>query len=215
MNSNLLIEYFPFKIDEEPGILTESLTNGGKLIVTGTLQRANQLNQNLRIYPKEILKREADSYLKEFVKNRRALGELDHPESSVVNLQNASHIVTDMWWDGDDLKGKVEILETPAGNILKHLFAAKITLGISSRGLGSVKEIHTESNKNAKEVQDDFKLIAFDFVSDPSTHQAFLYPLKESKNLDQMYNEEYYHSRKRIDQLINQIFCEVKNKCTF
>ncbi len=215
MNKDLLIEFFPFKIDQDLQLIKENIKTEKKLIVSGTLQRANQLNQNLRIYPRDILEREAKSYMEDFVKARRALGELDHPESSVVNLQNASHLVTDMWWDKDDLKGTVEILDTPSGNILKQLFAANVTLGISSRGLGSVKEVHIEANKSAKQVQDDFKLIAFDFVSDPSTHRAFLTPIKESRSLNEMYNEDYHVSRKKIDLLINQIFCDIKGKCDF
>lgn len=215
MNEQLLVECIPFIPEEDLSLIKESATPGSKLIVSGTLQRADQLNQNLRIYPKNILEREAKVYMTDFINPRRALGELDHPDSSVVNLQNASHLVIDMWWEGSDLKGKVEILDTPAGNILKKLFAAKVTLGISSRGLGSVREVHSESAKNAKQVQDDFKLIAFDFVSDPSTHNAFLSPMNESKDYSQSKNFKHIASKKKIDSLISQIFCDVKGKCSF
>jgi len=176
MDKRLLVDYIPFQIT--PQQINESINkNGGKLIVSGVLQRADAKNQNGRIYPKETLMREADNYEKTQIKERRALGELDHPDSSVVNLQNASHNVLEMHWDGDDLKGTVEVLGTPSGNILKELFKAGIKLGISSRGLGSVKEI---AEDNTVQVQPDFELIAFDFVSNPSTHGAFLHPVNES-----------------------------------
>ena len=144
------------------------------MIVKGILQRAESKNQNGRIYPKDILAREAKEYSEVQVKERRALGDLDHPDSSVVNLSNVSHNVTEMHWDGDDLVGTVEVLSTPSGNILQELFVYGIRLGISSRGLGTINETNRGS-----EVQDDFELIAFDFVSNPSTHGAFMAPMNE------------------------------------
>ena len=164
---------------KSPEQINESMkTNDGKLIVKGVLQRAEAKNQNGRIYPREILTREAKKYTDIQIKERRALGELDHPDSSVVNLNNVSHNVREMHWDGDDLKGTVEVLSTPAGNILKELFKNNIRLGISSRGLGSVEPVNESGDTVA--VQDDFELIAFDFVSNPSTHGAFLNPVNES-----------------------------------
>ena len=136
----LIVDYLPFEV--QPLQITESIReNNGKLVVRGILQRANSENQNGRIYPKEILVREAKKYHDTFVRERRAMGELDHPESSVVNLANVSHNIKDMAWNNDDLVGTVEVLPTPAGNILKELFKSGIKLGISSRGLGSVKEL--------------------------------------------------------------------------
>ena len=144
------------------GQLNEGTDDPSKpLMVQGVLQRANAKNQNGRVYPKDILEREVKKYDDNFVKERRALGELDHPDSSVVNLQNVSHNVVEMMWNGDDLVGKVEILPTPSGNILKALFKAGVKLGISSRGLGSVRK---NVRENADEVQDDFELIAFDLL---------------------------------------------------
>jgi len=179
MNKQLLVDYTVFEVT--PQAINESLTqNNGKLIVSGVLQRAEAKNQNGRIYPKETLMREAKKYSESFVKERRALGELDHPDSSVVNLNNVSHNVLGMEFKGDDLIGKVEVLGTPAGNILKELFKAGIKLGISSRGMGSVKEVMGEAD-GTLEVQPDFELIAFDFVSNPSTHGAFLSPVNEGK----------------------------------
>ena len=181
----LLVDYLPFEITANA--VNESIAkNNGKLIVTGILQRAEAKNQNGRIYPKDTLVREAKKYTDTFIKQHRALGELDHPESSVVNLQNASHNITEMGWSGDNLIGTVEVLGTPAGNILKELFKAGIKLGISSRGLGSVETVAEDDGGKgdvpAQEVQPDFELIAFDFVSNPSTQGAFMFPMKESVN---------------------------------
>ena len=181
----LLVDYLPFEITANA--VNESIAkNSGKLIVTGILQRAEAKNQNGRIYPKDTLVREAKKYTDTFIKQHRALGELDHPESSVVNLQNASHNITEMGWSGDNLIGTVEVLGTPSGNILKELFKAGIKLGISSRGLGSVETVAEDDDGKgdvpAQEVQPDFELIAFDFVSNPSTQGAFMFPMKESVN---------------------------------
>ncbi len=174
-NLKLLTEWSPWQYTKE--MIEEAKSeNGGKLLMKGVLQKADTLNQNGRVYPRETLMREADQYSSVQIKERRALGELDHPDSSVVNLQNASHNILEMHWSGDDLSGTVEVLGTPAGNILKELFKSGIKLGISSRGLGSVKEIHED---DSVEVQPDFELIAFDFVSNPSTQGAFMHPLSE------------------------------------
>ena len=182
MDKQLLVDYTVFEVS--PQAINESLTqNNGKLIVSGVLQRANAKNQNGRIYPREILAREAKNYSNVQIKERRALGELDHPDSSVVNLNNVSHNIREVHWEGDDLLGTVEVLSTPAGNILKELFKSGIKLGISSRGLGSVEPVNESDGTVA--VQNDFELIAFDFVSNPSTHGAFLYPMNESVNNQQ------------------------------
>jgi len=179
MDKELLVDYTVFEVTSQQ--INESLSqNNGTLIVKGTLQRAESKNQNGRIYPKDTLMREAANYAGTFIKERRALGELDHPDSSVVNLANVSHNIREMSWQGNDLIGVVEVLPTPAGNILKELFKSGIRLGISSRGMGSVKEVMREGGETL-EVQPDFELIAFDFVSNPSTHGAFLSPVNESK----------------------------------
>tara|TARA_R100000005_G_C4958815_1_gene176377 strand:- start:12 stop:641 length:630 start_codon:yes stop_codon:yes gene_type:complete len=206
MSKNLLVDYIPFEVT--PQQINESLSkNGGRLIVKGVLQRAEAKNQNGRVYPKETLMREAEKYSKVQISERRALGELDHPDSSVVNLNNASHNVLEMHWDGNDLLGTVEVLGTPAGNILKELFKSGIKLGISSRGLGSVKEIHEDEGQDTVEVQPDFELIAFDFVSNPSTHGAFLSPTNESKLNESVgtRNGTCCHDCK-IEDIINDIF---------
>jgi hypothetical protein len=181
MSKQLLVDYTVFEVS--PQQINESLTqNNGKLVVQGVLQRAEAKNHNGRVYPKDTLVREAKKYAGTFIKERRALGELDHPDSSVVNLNNVSHNVLGMNWQGNDLVGTVEVLSTPSGNILKELFKCGIKLGISSRGMGSVKEVFGEGD-NTLEVQPDFELIAFDFVSNPSTHGAFLSPVNEGKGV--------------------------------
>ena len=127
------------------------------------------------------------------------MGELDHPESSVVNLSNVSHNITEMDWNGDDLVGTVEVLPTPSGNILKELFKSGIRLGISSRGMGSVESVN---ESGAQEVQDDFELIAFDFVSNPSTHGAFMYPMHESVDKNIAVRDTKYG---KVEAVINDI----------
>ena len=195
MNKKLLVDVRPFEISRQK--IDESIKeNDGRLVVKGVLQRAESKNQNGRVYPREVLLKEVSKYLDEQVSERRALGELDHPESSVVNLNNASHNVIEMHWDGDDLLGTVEVLSTPSGNILKELFKSGIKLGISSRGLGSVKEIY-EDDGGAVEVQPDFELIAFDFVSNPSTHGAFMRPVNEGV--------EKQKPETKIESIINSI----------
>ena len=177
MAKQLLVDYIPFEVTAQQ--INESLAKNGKLIVNGVLQRADSKNQNGRVYPREVLMREVKKYVKEFIGQNRAMGELDHPESSVVNLANVSHNISEMHWEGDNLLGTVEVLGTPAGNILKELFKAGIKLGISSRGMGSVETVSEAGDEPSQEVQPDFELIAFDFVSNPSTHGAFMHPLKE------------------------------------
>jgi len=177
---NLIVDYIPFEITRKQ--VNEAIKeNDGKLVVRGVLQRAEAKNQNGRVYPSKILQREAKNYNENFIKQKRALGELDHPDSSVVNLANVSHNITEMHFEGDNLIGTVEILTTPSGNILRELFKNGIKLGISSRGLGSVETV-TEGpdDQPVQKVGQDFELIAFDFVSNPSTHGAFMYPMNES-----------------------------------
>ena len=187
--AQLLVDVTPFK-----PTIRESKTRPGVFEVEGVMQRAQAENQNGRVYSKDILVREAKKYVNEFVKRGNAFGELDHPESPVVSLKNASHIVKELYWKGDDLMGKVELLNTPAGNIVKEIIKAGHTIGISSRGTGSVQQ----TNEGQLEVQPDFELVCWDFVSNPSTHGAFMNPvsLQEGKvkvfkytNLDSIIND--------------------------
>ena len=159
------------------------------------MQRALAENQNGRVYKKDLLAREAKKYVEEFVKKGNAFGELDHPETPVVSLKNASHVVKAFWWDGNDLMGRVELLNTPAGNIVKEIIKAGHTIGISSRGTGSV----SQTNEGHLEVQPDFELVCWDFVSNPSTHGAFMNPvaLNEAKEKASKYSN--------LDNIINDI----------
>jgi hypothetical protein len=199
-----------------PQYINESMNqHGGTLIVSGPLQRAGVKNQNGRIYPKDVLAREAKKYYDTFIVERRALGELDHPDSAVVNLKNVSHNIIDMFWKGDDLIGKIEILPTPSGNILKELFKSGIKVGVSSRGLGTVKEITETNGYNALEVQDDFELIAWDFVSNPSTHGAFVFPTNENtinENTIKTVNAEISKTAK-VHKVLQELICELSCEC--
>jgi hypothetical protein len=177
MAKQLIVSTLPFEFTREQ--IAESIeSNGGDLVVRGILQKAKEQNQNGRVYTRDLLEREAGKY-QELIDDKRALGELDHPDSAVVNLQNVSHNVSKMWWDGDSLVGEVHVLSTPAGNILKELFKSGITLGISSRGMGTTRE-----SEGKTLVNDDFELVAFDFVSNPSTRGAFLEPVNLSESVD-------------------------------
>ena len=179
MAQTLLIEYSVFTPKNTQ--ITEGISGNKNMIVNGVVQRAEEFNHNGRRYPFEILKREVDKYIEGPIQENRALGELDHPESSVINLKNASHNIKELYFEGNDLMGSIEILPTPSGNILKELFKSGIKLGISSRGLGSVETIkEADGEDSTVQVQPDFELIAFDFVSNPSTQGAFLRPVNES-----------------------------------
>ena len=201
----LLQEYRPFNVDKQ--LVEASIKNNKSLVVTGVLQRAEAKNQNGRVYPREILEREVKAYMEGPIKENRAMGELDHPESSVINLQNVSHNIKRCWWEGDDVMGDVEVLPTPAGNILKALFASGITVGISSRGMGSVSENLAEGTV---EVQDDFELLCWDFVSTPSTQGAFMTPkgraLQEGKEIP-----EYKYTN--VNNIIRDIICDNTGIC--
>ena len=201
----LLTEHIPFTVDRK--IIEESISRNTPLIVTGVIQRAEAKNQNGRIYPREVLEREIENYINGPVKERRALGELDHPESSVINLQNTSHNITKVYWDGDDVMGEVEILGTPAGNILKELFRNGITVGISSRGMGSVKD---NVNEGTVEVQDDFELLCWDFVSTPSTQGAFMSP--KGRALQEGVEKSTYQYN-NVNNIIRDIICDNTGVC--
>ena len=189
----LLQEYIPFQIDKI--LLEKSIKENKTFEVKGVLQRAEAKNQNGRIYPKEILEREIENYVNGPIAENRALGELDHPDSQVVNLKNVSHNIKDMWWDGDNVMGKIEILPTPSGNILKSLIESGITCGVSSRGMGSL-----EQNGEIMEVQDDFELLCWDFVSTPSNPGSYMKTLKEGKqNIINPYN--------KINNIVTEILC--------
>ena len=204
----LLTEYRPFNVDRQ--LVEQSIKENRSLVVKGVIQRAEAKNQNGRVYPKEILEREIKKYIDGPVRERRALGELDHPESSVINLQNVSHNVIKVKMVGDDEYGEVEILSTPAGNILKELFRNGITVGISSRGMGSVQE----SGNGTVEVQDDFELLCFDFVSTPSTHGAFMKPAGRSiQELQEGKIQIPEYKYTNVNNIIRDIICDNTGVC--
>lgn len=186
----LLVEVQTFR-----PILRESKERPGVFEVEGIMQRAGAKNQNGRVYDKQILLREVDKYITEFVKNGNAYGELDHPESALVSLKNASHIIKELWWKGDELMGRVELLNTPSGNIVKEIIRAGHTIGISSRGTGSVQQ----TNEGTLEVQPDFELVCWDFVSNPSTHGAFMNPISLNESIQSI------SKFSKLDNIINDI----------
>ena len=202
MAQKLLIEYSVFTPKNTQ--ITEGISGNKNMVVEGVVQRAEEFNHNGRRYPFEILKREVDKYIEGPIKENRALGELDHPESSVINLKNSSHNIKELHWDGNDLMGKIEVLPTPSGNILKELFNNKITVGISSRGMGSVKPL----GEGRVEVDDDFELLCWDFVSTPSTHGAFMKPtgLNEGRN----HTPNKYQ---KLNEIISDIICTQSGIC--
>jgi hypothetical protein len=195
-NRKLLTEWLSF--DYSPEMIKESRdANGGKIMMKGVLQKADTLNQNGRIYPIEILDREVRNYQK-FIKENRALGECDHPDSSVVELKNASHIIREAYLQEGVCYGIVELLDTPSGKILQSLVESGVTLGISSRGVGS-----TRREGDYDVVQDDFQLICWDFVSEPSTPGAFM--MKEGKDFTREDLNRHFTKTDRVDRLVNDI----------
>jgi hypothetical protein len=177
-------------------MLTEGkLSHRGNPMVEGILATAEVKNGNGRYYAKDLWEREINKY-NELVKENRALGELDHPESSVINLKNVSHNITDLWWDGDDVIGKIEILPTPSGNILKALIESGITVGVSSRGMGSLQE-----RGGVLEVQDDFELLCWDFVSTPSNPGSYMHVIKEGLDLS---SQDKYS---KVNSIVTEILC--------
>jgi hypothetical protein len=200
--SQLLVEHIPFKVDRL--LVEQSIKENRPLVVKGILQKAGTKNQNGRIYERKILDREVQKYIEGPVKENRALGELDHPDSSVINLNNVSHNIKKVWWDGDTVMGEVEILSTPAGNILKELFRNGITVGISSRGMGSVEE----SADGTLMVQEDFDLLCWDFVSTPSTPGAYMSPTTLKEGV-----ETPTANYTKIHNIIRDIICDNTGVC--
>jgi len=199
MSKLLLREYYELC---EGGVCQDFLTEAekkmvkeGHVFLSGVMQRADTRNGNGRVYPGSILERETNNY-KKLVKERRALGELDHPDDSVINLKNASHLVTDIWWDKGAVMGKIQVLNTPSGQVLKELVNAGVKLGISSRGMGSVHE--SEGNTM---VEDDFQLICFDMVSEPSTTGAYMTPRQLHENV----TKDIFTKADRINRALNNI----------
>jgi hypothetical protein len=194
----LLIETNTFK---PISFLTENVSKEtGNLIVEGILATAEVKNGNGRYYAKDLWEREMNNY-SQSIKERRAMGELDHPESQVINLKNVSHLISEYWWDGDNVMGKIEILPTPSGNILKELIKAGVTVGVSSRGMGSL-----EQNGSVMEVQDDFELLCWDFVSTPSNPGSYMKTLHEGL-------QSVTYDYTKVNNIIHEILCS-KGSCS-
>jgi len=189
----VLIETIPFNVS--PVQLTEGMrAPSGNPMVEGILATAEVKNGNGRYYSKDLWEREIDKY-QEVVKQNRACGELDHPESSIINLKNVSHIIRKVWWDGDKVLGKIEILPTTSGNILKALIENNVMVGVSSRGMGSLKQMG-----ETLEVQDDFELLAWDFVSTPSNPGSYMHLIKEGK-------ENTINPYSKVNNILTDILC--------
>ena len=194
----LLIETHTIKIS--PSQLTENVSKeSGNLLVEGILATAEVKNGNGRYYSKQLWDREMDKY-NELIEQRRSMGELDHPESTVINLKNVSHLISEYWWDGDNVMGKIEVLPTPSGNILKELIKSGVTVGVSSRGMCSL-----EDRGGVMEVQEDFELLCWDFVSTPSNPGSYMTTLNEGKN---MITYDYTS----VNKIVHEILCS-KGSC--
>ena len=206
MEKQVLIEYLPFK--PLPKQLTEARVNPrAPFLVSGKMQAADKPNANHRIYDYATLKKQVGLYEEGPVREKRALGELDHPETSVINLKNVCHNITRVWWEGKDLFGEFEILDTPSGNILKQLFLAGINVGVSSRAMGSVTPI----GEGLVQVGEDLEIICWDFVSTPSTYGAYVKPVG---GLNESYiPQQEQQSRSRVDRLISDIICSQSGIC--
>jgi hypothetical protein len=200
MSKKLLIETHTVKIS--PSQLTENVNKeSGNLLVEGILATAEVQNGNGRYYSKGLWDREMDKY-NELIEQRRSMGELDHPESTVINLKNVSHLISEYWWDGDNVMGKIEILPTPSGNILKELMKSGVTVGVSSRGMGSLEE----NRQGVLEVQDDFELLCWDFVSTPSNPGSYMHTINEGKNI-------VTYDYADVNKVIHEILCS-KGNCS-
>jgi hypothetical protein len=196
----LLIDHTPFHIAKLT--LSEAkMAPGGRMRIKGKLQESEVKNGNGRVYPKAVLEREAKKYADTAIKSNTAMGELDHPESTIINLKNASHNIKRIWWEGNDLMGELELLNTPSGKIAQEIVLAGIPLGISSRGMGSVAQIG-----ETVEVQDDFELLCWDLVSVPSTPNAYM---KLSEGKQAQINKDY----SKVSNLITEIICNATGVC--
>lgn len=194
----LLIDIIPLTISQLT--LSESKSEAGRMLLKGKLQEADVLNGNKRVYPRDVLEEKVNQYIKTFVKSRTSMGELDHPDSSIVNLGNVSHVITKIWWEGNNVLGELELLNTPSGKIAQEIVRAGIPLGISSRGLGSVKQIG-----ESVEVQDDLEFVAWDLVSTPSTPNSYM---REANSIhESLEGHRNYNKYSKTNSLITEILC--------
>ena len=188
-----------YAVEYKPELITEARSANKPITLKGIIQKAETKNQNGRIYPHSILAREVENYAKA-IKERRAVGELDHPERSTVNLADVSHLVVNAWFVGNDVMGEIEVLPTPKGKILADLLSAGVTIGISSRGVGSTKKQRTNEGE-VDMVEDDYQIICWDVVSEPSTPGAYLH---EGRSLD-LDPKKTWNKADRIWRALNEI----------
>jgi hypothetical protein len=197
-SKKLLREWY--RVEYKPELITEAKKANKRVTLKGIIQKAETKNQNGRIYPMGVLTREMENYAKA-IRERRACGELDHPERSQVNLSEVSHLVTEAHWDGNDVVGEIEVLPTPKGKILESLLEAGVTIGISSRGVGSTDRQHTNEG-DIDMVNDDYQIICYDIVSEPSTPGAYLFREGRSIDLDP---HKTWSKADRIYRALNEI----------
>lgn len=204
----LLVDYIPFHVAKLSLIESKENPSDKRMRVKGKLQEADVKNGNGRVYPLEILKKQVDEYIKGPVASKTATGELDHPESSVINLNNVSHLITKVWWEGNDVMGELILLNTPSGKIAQEIISAGIPLGISSRGMGSVKQLG-----ETVEVQDDFELLCWDLVSVPSTPNAYMQPVNKLAMQESKQYNNIVSDYSKVNSLITEIICTQTGVC--
>jgi hypothetical protein len=206
MSKQLLIEHMTFEPSRRQ-LQEARMTPNSKFLVSGKVQAADKPNANKRIYDYNTLHKQVALYMEGPVAEKRAMGELDHPETSIINLKNVCHNITRLWWEGKDLYGEFEILDTPSGNILKNLFLAGLNIGVSSRAMGSVTPI----GEGLVQVEDDLELICWDFVSTPSTYGAYVKPVG---GLNESYNPQGFSTKiDNVNRLISDIICTQSGVC--
>jgi hypothetical protein len=167
------------EVNEQINIITEANEAGGRsFYIEGVFMQAEQQNRNGRMYPLEVLKKETERYVTEYVNKNRAYGELGHPEGPTINLERVSHMTKSLRQEGNNFIGKAKIMDTPYGNIVKNLMSEGATLGVSTRGMGTL----VERNDGVKVVKDDFYLATCaDIVADPSAPDAYVRGIMEGK----------------------------------
>ena len=212
MGKQLLREFFELKCDDRGcrDLLNEGekrMIANGDLVFPAKLQQCNVRNGNGRTYPRDVLEREVENYQK-LIRENRAIGECDHPDDSVINLKNASHMITRMYWDGDSVLGIVKVLKTPSGDILRGLYNSGVLFGFSSRAMGSLKESRDAQGNSIQVVQDDLQLICFDAVSEPSSPGAYVMDGKNGGvklQMSENKSKEFFTKGDRINRALNEI----------
>jgi hypothetical protein len=165
------------EVNDNVNLVTEEVNGEKQYHIDGIFMQAEQKNRNGRVYPSKVLMNEVKKYNNDYVRSKRAMGELGHPDGPQLNLERVSHLIKELRIDGNDVYGKAKILDTPYGKIVKNLISEGVKIGVSSRGMGSLKQ----NSSGVNEVQDDFSLSAVDIVADPSAPDAFVEGIMEGK----------------------------------